>query len=86
MPTTFDSSRRKRNKQNNGSVTSLSILAIILSSIRLSIWSTILELGNIHDVAKWKELLDNQTIPSHVYRGFQQSTLGGNHGMTFVLT
>jgi hypothetical protein len=67
MPKTFDSSRRKRNEQKNGSVSSLSISAIILSSIQLLIWSTILELGNIHDVAKWQELLDNQTIPSHVY-------------------
>jgi hypothetical protein len=86
MPKTFDSSRRKRNKQHNGSVSSLSTLATILSSSRLSIWSIMLETWNIHVVAKWQEFLDNQTIPSHVYCGFRKSTLGGNHGTTFLLT
>jgi hypothetical protein len=86
MPKTFDSSRRKRNEQNNGSASSLSTLATILSLNRLSICLIMLQSRNIHVVAKWQELLDNQTIPGHVYWGFRQSTLGGNHGMTFVLT
>jgi hypothetical protein len=73
MPETFDSSRRKKNEQNNGSVSSLSTLAT------MSVWSIMLESGNTYGVAKWQEFLDNQTIP-------RQSTLGGNHGMNFLLT
>jgi hypothetical protein len=53
MPKMFDSSRRKRNEQKNGSVSSLSTLAAILSFNRLSIWLIMLESVNIYVVAKW---------------------------------